>query len=269
MLGFVETFGATVASFLVPSAVGLSIVWVAARYLRPRYLAAFGLGLYLWFFSDTIGDANLLGANEGFTGGVFHVALWVAFAAGLLFMLTADRDVFSPGGEGSRLGFGIPLLVALAVGIHGFGEGAAIGATAVSTPGGDLVAAFGGVTAGAAFVLHKALEPMMVGVAYWIYARDHARDPGGRLRDMVILALVFTLPGIIGGGSAYYIVQAFPDADFTYVFALGLGTSIYAALRLARPLFDGPVGDRYEALRVGGMLMLGFTCLYLAALLHS
>jgi hypothetical protein len=110
---------------------------------------------------------------------------------------------------------------------------------------------------------------MMVGAAYWVYAKDHAKDLPGRVRDIVLLTLVFTLPGIIGGGSAYYIVQAFPSTDFTYVFAFGLGTSIYAAVRLARPLFGGAPSSRYDSTKIATLILLGFTCLYLAALLHS
>ena len=120
MLGFAETFGATIFSFVIPAAAGLLIISVAARFLTAKYLAAFALGLYFWFFSDTIGDANLLGANEGFSGGIFHLALWVAFGIGLTLMLTLDRDLFTPGPDGMKFGFAIPLLVAVAVGIrHG------------------------------------------------------------------------------------------------------------------------------------------------------
>jgi len=269
MLGFAETLGGTIASFIVPAAGGLLIISVAAKYLNAKYLAAFAIGLYLWFFSDTIGDANLLGANEGFSGGVFHAALWIAFAIGLTLMLTLDRDLFTPGPDGMKLGFAVPVLVAVAVGIHGFGEGAALSATAVTTPSTSLVDAFGGLSAGAAFVLHKALEPMMVGAAYWIYAKDHAKDVSGRIKDLSILVLAFTLPGIVGGATAYYIVQAYPSVDFTYVFALGLGTSIYAAARLARGMFEGPRTSGTDSTKMALMMLLGFTCLYLAALLHS
>jgi zinc transporter ZupT len=269
LLGFAETFGATVASFVLPAIVALVIISVVARFLKARYLAAFAIGIYFWFFSDTIGDANLLGANEGFAGGFFHIALWIAFAVGLVLVISIDRDLFTPGPEGVRFGFAIPLLVALAIGIHGFGEGAAIGATAVTTPAGNLIDAFGGFSAAVAFVVHKVLEPMIVGAAYWIYAKDHAKDMAGRVRDVVLLVLVFTIPGIIGAGSAYYVVQTFPGVDFTYVFALGLGTSIYAAVRLARALFEGGATSRYESTKVAILILLGFTCLYLAAMLHS
>lgn len=268
MIGFAETFGAVLATFLIPTFIGLAIISVAARYLSPKYLAAFTIGIYLWFFSDTIGDASLLGVSEGFTGGIWQVALWLTFAIGLVVLFSIDSKMFAEGSPGVGFGFSIPILVAIAVGMHGFGEGAAVGATAATSTSSNLLDAFGGLSAGAAFVLHKGLEPMMVGAAYWIYARDHAKDMMGRLKDIVILTLAFTLPGIVGGASAYYVIQVFPSADYTYVFALGLGTSIYAAARLARPLFQG-TGSRGESLKVACLIILGFTCLYTAALLHS
>ncbi len=268
MLGFAETLGATLGAFIVPTFFGLLVVSAAARYFSPRYLAAFAFGLYLWFFSDTMGDASLLGVSEGFTGGAFHVALWVVFMTGLLIFFSLDGGMFAEGSPGQSLGFGIPLLVAVALGMHGFGEGAAVGATAATSPGSDLLGAFGGVSAAASFLLHKGLEPIMVGSAYWVYAKDHARDAAGRLGDIVILAMAFTLPGIIGGATSYYLVQVYPSADFTYVFALSLGTSIYAAVRLARPLFGG-TGSNSESLKTAVAVLLGLACIYLAALLHS
>ncbi len=268
MIGFAETFGAVLATFLIPTFIGLAIISAAARYLSAKYLAAFAIGLYLWFFSDTIGDASLLGVSEGFTGGGWHVALWVAFAVGVVLLFSLDTKMFTEGAPGVSFGFAIPLLVAVAVGMHGFGEGASVGATAATTSSTNLIDAFGGFSAGAAFVLHKGLEPMMVGAAYWIYAKDHAMDMTGRVKDLVVLTLAFTLPGIVGGASSYYLIQAFPTIDFTYVFAFGLGTSTYAALRLVRPLFQG-TGSNSESTKVALVMILGFTCLYLAALLHS
>jgi zinc transporter ZupT len=268
LIGFGETFGAVLATFLLPTFAGLLIISMAARFLRPRLLAAFAIGIYLWFFSDTIGDASLLGVSEGFAGDATQVGLWIAFIVGLVLLFSLDRDLFTEGASGSRLGFAIPLLVAVAVGIHGFGEGAAIGATAATTSSANLVDAFGGFTAGLAFVLHKALEPMMVGAAYWIYAKDHAKNMAGHMADLSILTVAFTLPGIVGGGISYYLIQAFPNIDFTYIFALGLGTSIYALLRLARPLYQGP-GSATESVKVAILVILGFACLYTAALLHS
>jgi zinc transporter ZupT len=154
----------------------------------------------------------------------------------------------------------------LAVGIHGFGEGGQITFTAATTPSTNLVDAFGGLTSGVAFTLHKALEPMMVGVAYSVYAKDHAKDARGLASDIAILVLAFTLPGIVGGAIGYPLGLYYPNTDFTYVFAVGLGASIYALMRLARPLFDGTKSD---SVKVALFLLLGFTCLYMAALLHS
>lgn len=269
MIGFAETFGATLASFIVPAFVGISIISLAARYLQARYLAAFAIGIYLWFFTDTIGDASYLGVDEGFSGGGFHVLLWLLFAVGLILVFALDKDMFTPGAESAKLGFTIPLLVAVAIGIHGFGEGAAIGATAATTPSTNIIDAFGGATAGLAFVLHKALEPMMVGAAYWIYAKDRAKSPSALLRDISIMVAAFTLPGIIGSGAAYFIVQIYPNADFTYVFALGLGTSVYALARLAKPLYENSASPKSESIKMALLILVGFTCLYVAALLHS
>jgi hypothetical protein len=266
VLGFAETLGAVLASFLAPTFVGLLIMAAAARVVAARYLAAFALGLYFWFFTDTIGDANLLGVNEGFTGGAFHVVLWAVFVLGILFFFSLDGNLFAAGHEGTSLGFAIPVLVGLAVGIHGFGEGAAIGGTAATTPSANLLDAFGGISAAVAFILHKGLEPMMMGAAYWVYAGDHARGGKALLKDILVLTGAFSAPGIIGGGLAYYLVQVYPNADFTYVFAFGLGTSLYAAARLARPLFEGTGRD---GSRIAIAIAVGFTCLYLAALLHS
>jgi hypothetical protein len=268
MLGFAETLGGTLAAFLVPAFIGLSAISAVGRYVSPRYLAAFAIGLYLWFFSDAIGDASLLGVSEGFTGGAFHFALWLAFVIGVLVFFSIDSKLFAEGSAGGSLGFAIPLLVAVAVGVHGFGEGATVGATAATFPGKSLLDAFGGLSAMASFLLHKTLEPMIVGAAYWAYARDHAWDTGGRMKDIAVLTLAFTLPGIIGGATSFYLVQAYPSADFTYVFALGLGTSIYAAMRLARPLFQG-TGSNSESVKTALVVVLGFACLYLAASLHS
>ena len=269
MIGFAETLGATLGSFLVPAVLGLLVISFVARSVKGVYVSAFAVGLFLWFFSDTIGDAAYLSANLGFSGGFWQFAIWLVFAAGLVALFAADRGVFAPDPGGPRNSFTIPLLVAVAIGVHGFGEGSAIGATAVASPASDILSAFGGQSPAVAFTLHKALEPMIIGAAYWVYAKDRAMSPSALLRDVITLAVVFALPGVIGSATAYYLVQVYPTADFSYVFALGLGTSIYALARLARPLYTGNATSSRESLKVGLLIVLGFTCLYLAALFHS
>ena len=264
LLPFLPSFVAIVAALVFPTIAGLLVVSAAARFAKAKYLAAFALGLYFWFFSDTIGDAAYLDVNSGFGGGVEQVALVLLFIAAIIIIFSLDRTAFRSDSAGASLGFGIPLLVALAVGFHGFGEGAAFIATAGATPASGLLDAFGGLSAASAFIIHKALEPMMVGVAYWIYAKEHAKSTTALAKDILLLALVFVTPGIIGAATDYSSLY-----DTTYFFAFGLGTSFYAAARLARPLFSESDGTPWESLKVGLAVIVGFLCLYSAALLHS
>ena len=166
--------------------------------------------------------------------------------------------------ESSRKSLAIPLLVAVAVGIHGFGEGAAFGATASATSSVTLLDTFGGLSSAVAFLLHKALEPMLVGACYVVYSWDHAKDAAGRLKDILLLTAIFSIPAIVGAAAAYYV-----DFDSSYAFALGTGTSIYAAVRLAKPLYAGGDAVSSDSVKVAVLIVLGFTCLYLAALLHQ
>jgi len=263
VLPFLPSFLSIVAAFVFPAMLGLLIIFGAAKVANPKYLAAFALGLYFWFFSDTVGDAAYLDVNAGFGGGAVQVALVLLFVFGVLLVFSVDRDTFRPG-TSSQLGFGVPLLVAFALGFHGLGEGAAFTATAATTPATGLLDAFGGITAASAFILHKALEPMMIGAAYWIYAKDHAKNAAGYAKDILILTLVFVLPGVVGAATDYYLLY-----DTTYFFAFGLGTSIYAAVRLAKPLFWDTGGSNWESTKTAIAIILGFLCLYGAALLHA
>jgi hypothetical protein len=264
MLPFLESFLAIVAAFIFPTFVGLLVISSAARFARPRYLAAFALGIFFWFFSDTIGGSSYLDVNSGFTGGAFQLALVVLLVVGVLLLFSLDRTIFSPGPPIAGMGFSIPLLVAFAVGVHGFGEGAGFSVTAAATPSTNLFDAFGGVTAAVAFILHKAIEPMMIGATYWVYAKDRAKNPWAIMRDLLLLTIVFILPGMVGAATDYFL-----NYDTTYFFALGTGTSIYAALRLAKPLFWDANITSMESIKVAALLIFGFLCIYFAALFHS
>jgi hypothetical protein len=263
VLPFLPSFLSIVAAFVFPALVGLLIISGVARLANPKYLVAFALGLYFWYFSDTLGDAAYLDVNAGFGGGAVQVELVFLFVVGVLLVFSIDRETFRAG-TSSRLGFGIPLLVAFALGFHGFGEGAAFTATAATTPATGLLDAFGGITAASAFILHKALEPMIIGAAYWIYAKDHAKNSAGYTKDILLLTLIFVLPGVIGAATDYYLLY-----DTTYFFAFGLGTSLYAVVRLAKPLFWESGGSSWESTKIAIAMILGFLCLYGAALLHS
>jgi len=263
VLPFGTSFLAIASALVLPTLVSLLLVSAVARRVNARYLAAFTVGIYLWFFSDTIGDSAYLGVNSGFTGGAEQAALVVLFVLGVLLVFSLDRRAFE-GGSGDGLAFGIPVLLALAVGIHGFGEAAAFSGVAASTPATDLLDAFGGVSPAVAFILHKALESTMVGAAYWIYSRNHSKSTAGLLKDILVLTVAFVFPGLVGAATNYYLTF-----DVTYVFALGLGTSIYALVMLAKPLLSGAAGSRWESTRLACAIILGFLCLYFAALFHS
>lgn len=264
MLPFAQSFLAIVAALVLPAIVGLLLVSGFAKLVSPKYIAGFALGIYLWFFSDTMADSAYLDVNQGFAGGAVQVALVLLFAAGLLLIFSLDRNTFKPGPSMTDIGFTVPLLVAFAVGFHGFGEGAAFSATAAATPATDLLDAFGGPSAAAAFILHKTLEPTMIGASYWVYAKDHAKSPSGLLGDILLLALVFTAPGIVGAASDYSL-----GYDATYFFAFGLGTSVYAAVRLVKPLFTDSTGSKWESTKIALLVLFGLIFIYLAALLHS
>jgi hypothetical protein len=255
---------ALAAALVLPAFAGLLIVAGASRFVSPRYLAAFALGIFLWFFSDTMGDSAFLDVNSGFGGGAVQISLVFLFIFGVLLVFSLDRGTLRTTSGLAGGSFGVPLLVAFAVGMHGFGEGAAFTATAATTPASALLDAFGGTSAAAAFILHKALESMMVGAAYWAYAKGRVNASAGLLRDIIVLALVFVIPGIVGAATDYYLLY-----DTTYFFAFGLGTSLYAALTLAKPLYAEVGMSGWESAKLALLIIFGFLCLYFAALLHA
>lgn len=276
MIGFVEGFLAWTASTWIPAFVGLLVIVWAGRIVKPKYLAAFALGIFLWFFVDTIQGSALLDVNAGFSGGAGQVAAVVLFIIGILsvFWIDRRRGLFSPETIVRTVSVTIPLLVAGAIGIHGLGEGAAFGATAYSTSSTSLLDAFGGVSAGVAYLLHKGLEPMMAAACYCVYTNRTGSSVKGQLRDVFLLSLVFVLPSLVGAVVGYYVMGPatgfVAGLDTTYFFSLGTGTSIYAALRLSRALFrsDGSVTSE-DSIKIAVPVVLGFIAIYFAALFHS
>jgi hypothetical protein len=267
MLGFAESFLPWTASTLIPAFVGLLLIVLAGMKLQTRYVAAFAFGILFWFFVDTITGAASLDVNSGFSGGAGQLAIVGLFVIGLFFFFSVDRNrnIFSPGLAVGKYGLAIPVLVAAALGVHGLGEGAAFGGTAALTTSTSLLDTFGGVSGGVAYVLHKALEPMIVGACYCAYSIQHAKNITGRLRDLAILSIIFTIPSLIGAASGYYLTY-----DSSYFYALGTGTAIYAAVRLFGPLFDNTrVTTPKESMIMAALITLGLLTIYFAALFHS
>jgi len=276
MIGFVEGFLAWTASTWIPAFVGVLVIVEAGHRLRPKYLAAFALGIFLWFFVDTIQGSALLDVNAGFSGGAGQVAAVVLFMIGVLFVFWIDRrrGLFSTETVVRTVSVAIPLLVAGAIGIHGLGEGAAFGATSYFASSTSLLDAFGGVSAGVAYLLHKGLEPMMAAACYCVYTNRSGSGVKGQLRDVFLLSIVFVLPSPVGAVIGYYVLGPATGLvagfDATYFFALGTGASIYASLRLSRALFlsEGSVTSE-DSIKMAVPIVLGFIAIYFAALFHS
>jgi hypothetical protein len=272
MIGFLDSFLPWIAATLLPAFLGLVVIILIGNFLKARYLAAFAIGIFLWFFVDTIGGAASLDVVDAFSANLVQIATVGLFVVGLIvfFSLDRNRNIFSPQLGIGKYGLAIPLLVAAAVGIHGLGEGAAFGALAFQTSGTSLLNAFGGPTGGGAnaavaYVLHKALEPMMIGACYCAYAKTHGKGTTSRLSDLLLLSITFAIPSLIGAASGYYLAY-----NSSYFYALGTGTSIYAGIRITGPLFDNthPTSPK-ESISIALLLAAGLLAIYFAALFHS
>src|SRR5713101_523863 len=205
MLGFADSFLAWFASTAIPAFVGLVIITGAGKFVRPKLLDAFGFGILLWFFLDTIGGSAYLYVNLGFTGGLNQFAIFALFVIGVILLFFADRKMLSGDAPGESFDFRIPLLVAVAVGVHGLGEGTAFGSTAATTSSTALLEAFGGVSAGVAYLLHKVLEPMMIGACYVAYSQARSKKAFGWLKDLLVLTVLFVTPSLVGDATGYYV----------------------------------------------------------------
>ena len=267
MIGFAESFLVWTASTIIPGFMGLLVITWVGRKLMPTYIVAFSLGIFFWFFADTLSSSAGLDVNLGFNGGFAQLGVVVLFIAGFFFFIMVDRNrgIFAPESAIGKYGMIIPILAAIAVGVHGLGEGAAYGATAANpTISPSLIDAFGGITAGVAYVLHKVLEPMMIGAVYVAYANGKSARIASWLRNLLALTILFVLPSLIGAATGY-----FYEWNATYAFALGTGTSIYVLFRLAAPLFLAWGDKSRQTLGIAVAWTLGFMAIYCAALFHS
>ena len=272
MLGFLGSFLPWAAATLIPSFVGLLLTVSASKHVKAKYLAAFSIGVFLWFFVDTIGNAASLDVVDGFLASVAQIGTVGLFVIGLVavFVIDRDRNLLSPKSAIGKHGIAIPLLVSVSIGIHGLAEGGAFGAFAAATTSTSLIDAFSGSPVGSvnaivAYVLHKGLEPIMVGTCYCAYAKDHAKNALGRVKDLLLLTMTFGITSLIGAASGYYTAY-----DVTYLYALGTGTSLLALIRLAGPLFDNAQPSRSaEPIKISILIALGLLSLYVATLFHS
>lgn len=264
MLSFAESFLAWLASTGLSALAGLILALAVGRYLKPRYFLAFSLGVMLWVFTDVIDDAAKLDVSASFSGGWEQTIIVVFFVLAMVAFLALDPSIFSPGAA-AKAGLTIPLLIAIAIGIHGLGEGAAFGEVSSTTPFNSLVIAFGGEASGAAYVLHKFLESMAIGAGYLVFYGGQTLSVRTRARHVAVLTLALVLPSVAAMTAGYYI-----EYNVVYFYALGSGALLFVILKLAGPLFTtGRVAESHDSLKVGAWLLAGLLCVYLAALLHS
>jgi len=251
---------------LIPAYAGLFGA-VALGRSKPQYLAAIAIGIFLWFFSDTIGDSSYLGVNEGVSGGLSHVALVMLFATALVLFFLAEGRVAPANGLGLiSSSLAIPILVAIALSIHGAGEGAGFGGAASSTSGASLIEAFGGYGPAVSYILHKVLEPIAIGVCYSTFYLNPGKQGTPRWKNLAVAGAVFVIPTLIGTTAGYLI-----PFDTTYLFAAGVGASVYVLFKLMQALFEpaSPFRSYRESMRIAFLALLGFALIYAAAILHS
>lgn len=257
MLSFLGFIIAFVAAVGVPGLLGIAVLsaWGARN---SRALAAFAFGILLFYFSDTFADSSYLGLNEGIGGAATWVPLITLMAVGLI-GISAASSILAGSGDSLNV-FPATLVAALAMSVHGIGEGSAVAGVASSTDKTVLLEAFGGLGSAAAFVLHKFLEGAVVGIVYVNTLRLGDRV---RWRQVLLIAGVFIIPGIVGAGAGY-----FANFDSTFSFALALGASVFVFVTLARSL-AGDVLTLKISVTMAASLFAGFLFMFISGLLHS
>ena len=243
LLGAFATFVPLYFGLVVPFVVGTP---------TPRktlVLSAVAAGTIFWFFLDVMGNSTLLGVNQAFGGGYTHVLLILVFAVGFVFLYVLEGWKRESSGPTGKFTFRVAAVVALGMGFHAFGEGMAIGSV---TPGAtSIVAAIGGVGPGAAYVLHKVLEGLVIGV--------FAALAGLGFKKLGILGVISGISTLLG-----FFVGLPNFLESTYFFAVGVAAALYVETKL----FPSLQFSQFKSLTIISLLA-GFYLMYFAGLLHG
>jgi hypothetical protein len=286
LIGIGLALGAILVGTFLPIYVALLLIHMTGKMRRkPRkdYVGALGLGIALFFFVDITLDSTELGVNSGFSGGLVQGGLLISFVVGALLLISAESFVIkrrqvTPNISGNGILFLIPAFVAISIGIHGTGEGSSFAFIASTTSSTDILTAFGGTYPLISYVIHKFLEAIIVGSAYFVYVISDggllSKGPQNvqsysKIQEILILGFLMGLPSALGVLAGYY-----APIDPIYFYAFASGATIYTIAKLAEPSLNRNWNTSEYALspnRFGTMLIvvIGFILLYVAALFHS
>ncbi len=245
-----------VLATFIPLYVGLYIpkLYKSDQGTVPLLRAAYCAGILFWFFLDVMNDASLLDVNQGFSGDYTHAVLALSFAVTLIILFSLERfgssSSYPASNSLNEISYGITAIVALGIGFHALGEGIDIGAVVPTAS--SIVGAIGGVGPGFAYILHKLLEGVVIGVFALLAGVLSSRKLG-------ILGLIAGVPTILG-----FSIGLPSLIESTYFFALGAAGAVYAEFKLVPVIATR--GRRYAV--VFGVL-LGFYSMYVAGLFHG
>lgn len=213
----------------------------SATNTRGLVLASVAAGATAWYFLDIMAASTFLGINQGLTNATLLLVL--LFLLGFLVIVMLE-----PSTRQGRF-YGPILLAAAVVGMHGIGEGIAIGSILVSAT--DPIAAVGGPLSGASFVIHKALEAFIVSALIV--------GTGKYYSNVLAAGLIVGVPTVVGAAAGYVFS---PNA--TIFFALGAGGALWLLSTLFAASLSLPSRFKWSLALVVGVLLM-----FLAGILHS